>query len=448
MADRFDVVVVGARCAGAPLAALLARRGLRVCLVDRARFPSEVPSTHVIQPPGVATLARLGLLGAIDATGAPPIDRGRFVVDDLTIDFDPESMGRLGAPMYCVRRVTLDQALVHAAAEAGAEVRTQTPVVGLIDHDGVVQGVRTRAGPIAASLVVGADGPASAIARLVGSREYHRTPPGRLFLWGYFEGAAEVDGRIRLGKVGDQGMLAAPTDAGLFMAAVAPSHHQKEHYLADPARGLAEGISHFEDLADLLAGAQRVGPVRTMARWHGYFREATGPGWVLVGDAGHVKDPTPGQGIADALRQVEHLAPAIESGLGDGTVGARLAAWARWRDEDAWEMHWFATDLGAAGPTAAIVVDMIRGITRRPAGVESFLRVLAHDIPPSRLFTGGRAMRSLARLVVAHPRQLALLGSEAATLVREDARRRRRRRHPELVGLPGVGGPVGDKKVA
>src|SRR5688572_27547952 len=73
MTDEFDAIVVGARCAGAPTAMLLARQGYRVLLVDRATFPSDTVSTHVIHAPGVAALERWGLRDRLAATGCPPI---------------------------------------------------------------------------------------------------------------------------------------------------------------------------------------------------------------------------------------------------------------------------------------------------------------------------------------------------------------------------------------
>src|SRR5271156_3970139 len=116
---RFDVVIVGARCAGSPLALMLARRGLSVCLVDRAQFPSETPSTHLIQPCGVQLLDRLNVLGGVMAAGAVPLDRLTMVIDDAVrieaalddADFQHSSL--------CVRRVTLDALLVDAAGAAG-----------------------------------------------------------------------------------------------------------------------------------------------------------------------------------------------------------------------------------------------------------------------------------------------------------------------------------------
>jgi 2-polyprenyl-6-methoxyphenol hydroxylase-like FAD-dependent oxidoreductase len=111
---QFDVIVVGARCAGAPLATDLANRGMKVCLVERARMPSEVPSTHMIHPCGVARLARLGLMDKLLATGAPPLDHGSFVIDSTRLSAGPNQMNRFEAPWLCIRRVTLDALLVEA----------------------------------------------------------------------------------------------------------------------------------------------------------------------------------------------------------------------------------------------------------------------------------------------------------------------------------------------
>src|SRR4051812_708827 len=123
--EHFDVVVVGARCAGAPLALALARQGLRVCVLDRARFPSDTASTHVIQPRGVAVLDRLGVRAGVEAAGAVPVERFALVTDDARIDPDPADP-RLAAILatgrpagLCVRRVVLDQVLLEAAAAAG-----------------------------------------------------------------------------------------------------------------------------------------------------------------------------------------------------------------------------------------------------------------------------------------------------------------------------------------
>ncbi|MGI8805626.1 MAG: NAD(P)/FAD-dependent oxidoreductase [Thermoleophilaceae bacterium] len=299
MVEQFDVIIVGGRCAGSPLAILLARAGLRVCVVDRARFPSDTASTHGIQPSGVQILDRLGVLEPL-LKATPPIERGTIAFDDARVELS-DFTELVGAPMLSARRVTLDAVLLERAAGAGAEVRTQTAVTGLVEDRGRVAGVKTESRELRAPLVVGADGVRSAVARLVGAAKYHQTPAGRLFTWAYFEGAEADDAHLWLGSIGDHRFLAFPTDAGLFMAAVVPSIDRRDDVLGDRGAVYAAELAHWPELEAAVAGARRVGPIRLMSR-DGFFRQSAGPGWVLVGDAGHFKDPTPGQGISDALR--------------------------------------------------------------------------------------------------------------------------------------------------
>jgi 2-polyprenyl-6-methoxyphenol hydroxylase-like FAD-dependent oxidoreductase len=380
----------------------------------------------------VATLERLGLVERIRAIGAPPIVQAKIDISGVVLDYSGGCglVEGAGAPMFCIRRKTLDHQLVEAAVDAGAEFRPATAATGLLTDGARVNGVETPSGPIMATLVVGADGPHSAVARMVGSREYHVTPPGRLFMWGYFEGVRQPPPRLWIAKSGDIAMLAAPTDDDLFLVAVVPSLVDKATYLAHPARGLSHGLAGFEEVGDLVAEGRLVKPVRTMSRWHGYFREATGPGWVLVGDAGHFKDPTPGQGIADAFRQVERLAPAITAGLADGTLAERLATWATWRDQDAWEMYWFASDMGAAGPTSPLVREMIRQVVERPDGADRFIGLIDHQIPPSQLFTPLRALVAAITVATTGKASPRLVAHELNRLIAQERSRRRQHRRP------------------
>jgi menaquinone-9 beta-reductase len=432
--EQFDVVVVGARCAGSPLATMLARRGLRVCLLDRSRFPSETLSTHVIQPCGVASLGRVGVLDAVFEAGAVPLTRFTLVADDVRVDAEGD-VEAFGAPGLCLRRVTLDHLLVQAAASAGAEVRTATGVTSLLRQDGRVVGVETEKGGLRARLVVGADGRRSTVAALVRAAEYHVAPPGRMFAWAYFEGVADSEGRLRLGRLGQLAFLASPTDSGLYMAGVCPALGVKDAFLADRERSFMAGLDAWPELADLLAGASRIGPIRVMANWHGYFREAVGPGWALLGDAGHFKDPTPAQGISDALRQAEHLADAVEAGLGGAvSIDDELSRWWRWRDQDAYEMHWFATDMGAAGASPVLNTQIMRDIAADDEAAEKLLRVLNHDIRPSQLLRPGRLGKAAARAARDRPDQIPVMMKEVASALRTRVRRSRRRHNPLMSG--------------
>lgn len=439
-AERFDVVVVGARCAGSPLAAMLARRGLRVCLLDRSHFPSDSLSTHVIQPCGVRILEQLGVLDGALAAGAVPLTRFTLVDADVRVEaeIDPQE---LGASSICLRRVKLDQLLLEAAAAAGAEVRTEIAATGLLWSEGRVLGVRTPQGDLRASLVVGADGRSSTVARLASAAEYRVEPAGRLFSWAYFEGATETEGHLRLGSVDGVAYLSCLTDSGLFMAGVCPPMAAKDAYLADREGNFMAGIENWPELAALLAGARRVGAIRVLADWRGYFREATGPGWILLGDAGHFKDPSPAQGISDAFRQAERLADAIAAGLAGEAraLDGELRHWWRWRDEDAHEMYGFAADIGN-GDSSLLSRELLREIASEQGGPEQFLQVLNRDLLPSQLFTMPRVGRAVGRIARRHPGHLPSVAGEMASEIGKQVSRTRRRRYPGARPrrLPGI----------
>jgi 2-polyprenyl-6-methoxyphenol hydroxylase-like FAD-dependent oxidoreductase len=404
---------------------MLSRKGFRVCLLDRARFPSETPSTHIIQPCGVESLSRFGVLDTVLAAGGAPLEKVVLVTDDVRIESGIDGVAE--RPAINIRRVTLDGLLVEAAAQAGADVRTGTRVTGLVTDDGRVTGVKTDDGEIRARLVVGADGRLSTIASLVGAREYHVTTPGRMPAWAYFEGVDTRDHAV-LGQVGEVAYLASPTDSGLFMAAVTLNFSEQAAFHADRDANFARGIGKFEELADTLAGARRVGPIRVLTNWHGYFRESAGAGWALVGDAGHFKDFTPGQGIADAFRQVERLTDAIADGFGASSIDAAMQRWWRWRDRDAYEMYWFARTMGSPGAASPLFRGVMKLLSEKPDGPVTMLRVLNHELRPSQLITPSMALRATARAVRDQPHQIAAILGEFVTTARQNIRQARQAR--------------------
>jgi 2-polyprenyl-6-methoxyphenol hydroxylase-like FAD-dependent oxidoreductase len=398
-------------------------------LLDRARFPSDTPSTHLIQPGGVRMLQRLGVLEAILGAGAVQLDRLTMVVDDAVRIDAVLDRSNFPLPALCVRRLTLDALLVGAASVAGADVRTGVRVTGLLHDKGRVSGVETATGEkIRATLVVGADGTHSTVAALTGARDYLVTAPRRMFTWAYFDGVTDTHGRVRIGRRGNRALLAAPTDGGLYMASVVSDLADRAAFRADRDGHFMAGISAWPELADVLASGRRTGPIRSVGKWHGYFRESAGPGWALVGDAGHFKDPSPGQGIADAFRQADRLATAIEDGLGHTTLDDTVRRWWRWRDEDAYEMYWFAHDMGAPGVTSPLLTQVLRGVSGDPDATAQLLGVLDHAVRPAQLVTMPRALRAAAAALRSEPRQALSTAAEIIATARREIDRFRYRR--------------------
>jgi 2-polyprenyl-6-methoxyphenol hydroxylase-like FAD-dependent oxidoreductase len=190
MNKTYDAIVVGARCAGAPTAMLLARQGHRVLLVDRATFPSDTLSTHVIHAPGVAALSRWGLLDQVVATGCPPIETYAYDFGPVTIrgaarPVDGQSSG------YAPRRTVLDKILVDAATASGVEVREGFNVDSVLIEDRNVVGItgHTDGGErvqAKARIVIGADGKNSHVAKAVQAVEYETRPRLQYSYFTYF----------------------------------------------------------------------------------------------------------------------------------------------------------------------------------------------------------------------------------------------------------------------
>ena len=360
MREHADVIVVGARCAGSPLAALLARRGIRVVVLERAEFPSDTFSSHLFEADAISFVNRLGALERLRATGAPLVARTDTRVEDLELAMElPQRPDDVGA-IVSVRRLLLDPILAEAAAQAGADVRTGARVTGLLEEDGRIAGVRfEQAGAeseLRARLVVGADGRHSTLARLVGARTYNLTPSQRLLFWAYFEGADPgAEPTFLSHRWGERFILAIPSDSGLYQVLIWPEQSERARFQADRDGAFVEHARACEPVADALAAARRVGKTMGAFRWDGFFRQASGAGWVLCGDAGHFKSPAPGRGIGDAFLQAERLATAITAALEDSdeALDGAMRAWGRWRDREFAEHYWLAYDLEEAGAVPA-----------------------------------------------------------------------------------------------
>ncbi|HZE03816.1 MAG TPA: hypothetical protein VE127_01245, partial [Solirubrobacteraceae bacterium] len=183
-----------------------------------------------------------------------------------------------------------------------------------------------------------------------------------------------------------------------------------------------------------IAGARRVGKLFGIVRFESFFREAAGPGWVLVGDAGHFKDPSGAQGMTDAFRHADALAPVITGALAgsDADIDAATAAWAAWRDRDAFGHHWFSCDLGAAGPTPAVLTEIMRGLQRR-GQFDDFINILEHRAMPSKVLTPARLLSATARTLATRGCDRRAVLRDTAGLLQSNARRRKQRRDPVFV---------------
>jgi flavin-dependent dehydrogenase len=326
----YDVVIVGARCAGAATALLLARRGLRVLVVDRGRYGSDTVSTHALMRAGVMQLSRWGVLDGIKAAGTPVVRSTSFHYGDEVVEVKIKPQNDVDG-LYAPRRTVIDRVLVDAARRAGAEVAFETHLVDLIRaNNGRVCGVRLRDGRaperhVSAGLVIGADGARSTVARLVGA-ECYRT--GRHATGGIFSYWADtgISGyRWYYGTGVSAGAI--PTNDGLtciFASVPKDRFHDRLRQGTEP--GYRQVLRECgSDLLSIVERSKRIEKYRAFAGEIGFFRQSFGPGWALVGDAGYFKDPLTAHGITDALIDAELLAQAAAAGTDSAFAGYQSA---------------------------------------------------------------------------------------------------------------------------
>jgi 2-polyprenyl-6-methoxyphenol hydroxylase-like FAD-dependent oxidoreductase len=408
----YDVIVVGARVAGAATAMLLARKGLRVLAVDRASFPSDTISTHQVHLPGVAALHRFGLLDRVAASNAPATRRVTFDLGPSVLRGQfPEHRGV--DALFSPRRTVLDAILVDAAREAGAEVRERWTVDEIVRDGDAVTGVRGRSGTGTAvteraRLVVGADGKHSTVAAAVGAAVRKETAPRSVAAYTYWSGVELTGGEMYSRPCRAVG--AWPTNDGLVLTYVAWPAAEFDDFRRDVEGNVVKTLDLAGDLGTRVRAGTRAERVRTTPDVPNAVRQAYGPGWALVGDAGVVMDPITGQGISHALCQAEWLADAVEAGLsGRLPLYKALAGYQKERDRQTRAMYDFTVQLASFQPPRPEEELLFAALAQRPAEVERFFGVLAGAVPMREYFAPGNLLRlvgarGLARMMVGRMR--------------------------------------------
>jgi flavin-dependent dehydrogenase len=443
--ERYDIVIIGARCAGATLAALAGRAGARVLLADQAALPSDlVLSTHTLHPSGARVLTRLGLGPRLRAL-APAIHTLRIGRGDATLDV------RFAADdaEYCPRRRSLDGLLLESACEAGAVVaertrairleRTGERVTGVVFADRTGRERRVRAG-----LVVGADGRDSFVARAVRAREYLAYPAPRAIYWSYWPaprgyGADPAQPGMYVANRAGSVHMVFHTEQAHVLVGTAPARDSVAAFRSAPLQALRADVASDALLAQLTSGAPSE-KVRGYIPDRYFFREPVGPGWLLLGDAGITQEFVTGNGMTEALQHTEAAARALLGGH------AALARWWRERDLAALPMYLFGQLSGALGAPSRLEQRVIAHAARTPALAARFAQSLTGERSPlavvSPFTAAGLALAGAARgelgLVLDFLRR-ARQGGEHARLLR---------RHQALLdacdaGLASVAGADG-----
>jgi 2-polyprenyl-6-methoxyphenol hydroxylase-like FAD-dependent oxidoreductase len=399
MQTNYDVIVVGARCGGSPTAMLLARRGHRVLVIDRAEFPSDTTSTLMIHAPGIDALRRWGLLDRVVATGCPPISRYSFDFGPFTIKGAPRTRDGEPAVGYAPRRTLLDKILVDAAREAGVDVREHVTFEDVITDDDAVIGIRghTNNGTVfteRARVVVGADGFNSRVARAVHATAYHTKPMLEWAAYTYWQDlpADTFSGIARP----DRGFGIIPTNDDLTLLIVGWPAAEQAAYKTDVERNYLGSLDVAPDLAEAVRSASRVDRF-TGGGVPNFFRAPFGPGWVLVGDAGYTKDPITAQGISDAFHDAEACADTLDDVLaGRVPFDEAMAAYHRARDERALPMFELTAQLATLEPPPPEVQQLLGAVAQNSSAMDEFVSVMAGTMSPPEFFDPAHVAEFLA----------------------------------------------------
>jgi 2-polyprenyl-6-methoxyphenol hydroxylase-like FAD-dependent oxidoreductase len=370
---------------------LLARKGYRVLLLDKATFPSDTMSTHHVHPPGVAALDRWGLLDRLETTGCPPVDTYSFDFGPVTVSGSPRPIDGI-AHGYCSRRTVLDKLLVDAAVAAGAELREGFTVDEIVASDGTVSGIRGHAKGGAevtehAKVVIGADGKHSLVAKTVKPEEYNERRSHLAMYYAYWSDlpVGGFDTFIRAEH--RRGWAAIPTHDDLT---VLPFGWPVEEFKAnrrDIEGNFLAAMDFAPEFAEKVRAAKRESKFIGSADLPGYFRKPFGPGWALLGDAGYHKNPITAMGINDAFRDAELVAGALDGAFsGRRSFEEGMTDYQQTRDREAGPVYEFTDDFAQLRPPPPELQQLIGAMHGNQEAMNGFVSVQASTLPAPEFF--------------------------------------------------------------
>ncbi len=403
---NYDVIIVGARCAGATTAAHLAKLGLHVLVVDKTTFPQDTLSTHFVWPRGASYLNRLGILDRIleKTPSSKTIEitvEGIKVAGKVPLEILEERFMKLHKnadhmvqTSFSAKRYVIDKILIDYAVEQGAELMEGFSVEELIfdENDNRVCGIKgkNKTGEIIAAqgnLVIGADGADSLVAKLTGTQKEETRDNCTFAAYTYFSGfnfknpIIQKRGRMSIGIV--------PTNDGHNMTMIyGPKNWLKGLRTGNKNENFLKAVKYVNpEIGSVVEKAVREKAIVTTNKMESFIRNASGKGYALVGDAASFKDQCTASGMTHAFRDAELIAMHIKEGIANGNLDESLKSYARKRHLDTWRYQEFVSKTAEMNPASASEVQMFEALAKNQNQANRFIAMYGDTFPVRDFFT-------------------------------------------------------------
>ncbi len=402
---NYDVIIVGARCAGATTAAHLAKKGISVLLVDKASFPQDTLSTHFVWPRGASYLNRLGILDRIlhhtpsskeiEITVEGITVKGKVPIELLEKRFEElhgntENITQLS---FSARRYILDKILIDHAIESGAKCKEEFSVKELMMEGDRVIGIRgqEKGGELYtyyAKVVIGADGTNSLIAKLTNTKKEELRDNCTFAAYSYFSGfdfkkpIIQKRGRMSIGIV--------PTNNGENMTMIyGPKDWYDGFRTGNKNDNFIKAIKYVNpEIGAIVEQSTSNSNIIGTNKMASFIRNASGEGYALVGDAASFKDQCTASGMTHAFRDAELIADAIAEGISsNGNLDASLKKYARRRHLDTWRYQEFVSKTAEMNPASAYELQIFEALSKNSEQADRFIAMYGDTLPVRDFYT-------------------------------------------------------------
>jgi len=406
----YDVIIIGARVAGAATAFLLAKKGLQVLLVDKTPFPADTVSTHLLQPRALAYLYHWSLIHQLkDST--PILNSFCYTREDVSFSSAPSQLDLKNAlnqdhgwstshdgssipvEWMIIRRKLLDPLIVNAAIEAGAEFRDDFPVDSIYFENNKAGGIifinsQGQKEVIKSKFVVMANGRLSRLMHNAGSAITYNHPKQEFCFYNYFSGIDSTGLKIPVHIRGKYGLAYGPTNEDNHILSVwGPSAFGRQVYQQIEKNFYSIVRFCYPELADRLFEGKAEEQFKGMIAVSNTDRQATGTNWLAVGDAASCLSQSTAIGITNAFRDAEFAAHYLgEAFAGHMSIEAATQAYSVKHYKDLDDYFKFVCEASECNLATQEQIALLQALSHNPEQAGHLLAVIGRILPVSSFF--------------------------------------------------------------